>query len=268
MAQVETSADVVRQELSRILATPAFRNSPLGNRLLTYVVNCALTGDNENLKEYVIGLEVFSRPETFDPRLDSVVRVHASQLRKKLRAYYEVNGANSTLQITIPPGSYKPVFQEVKDNQEREAENCAQDGSQSYEPGLLVLPCIDLDIEGGSSLSKGMTEELIMALTDVSSLRVVPAMAESSENLQALLSHVERAQTVAIVQTSVRCSGGRIRVGARLVCVSTLSVTWAKRFEELHSGDSFLAQQTLAGKIASAVCAHFANLTPPDDPEG
>ena len=91
--------EAVRQELASILATPAFRNSPQRSRLLSYVVDCALMGDHENLKEYVIGVEVFGRPESFDPRLDSVVRVHATQLRKKLRAYYEVNGSTSDFRI-------------------------------------------------------------------------------------------------------------------------------------------------------------------------
>ena len=42
-----------------------------------------------SVKGYDVALEVFGRPETFDPTVDPVVRVEAGRLREKLREYYE-----------------------------------------------------------------------------------------------------------------------------------------------------------------------------------
>jgi len=55
-------------------------------------------------------VDVFGRPEGFDPRLDSIVRTQASRLRKQIALYYERQGAKETVRIEAPPGSYQAVF--------------------------------------------------------------------------------------------------------------------------------------------------------------
>jgi hypothetical protein len=105
--------DEVQQELGRILESPWFRNSAALKNLLRHLVEQTLAGQGDSLKEYVLGLEVFHRPPNYDPRNDAIVRVQASSLRKKLAAFYENEGRDSTIRIEIPRGGYVPVFQPV-----------------------------------------------------------------------------------------------------------------------------------------------------------
>jgi TolB-like protein len=103
------SPDEVRSELERILAAPAFA-SGRHPRFLRYVVERTLAGEADQLKEYVLGLEVFDRADRYDPRLDSIVRVEARRLRAKLEEYYRAPGIDDPVIIAIPRGSYVPVF--------------------------------------------------------------------------------------------------------------------------------------------------------------
>ena len=98
----------VNRQVSRILGTPIFRRSPRLSRFLAYTVQHALTSEAAKLKEYTIALEVFGKPETFDPRLDSSVRVAARQLRAKLDRYYASEGRSEKVLIRFRPGDYAP----------------------------------------------------------------------------------------------------------------------------------------------------------------
>jgi TolB-like protein len=102
----------VRAELERILASPEFSTAGRHSRLLRYLVERTLAGEGEQLKEYVLGTEVFDRADSYDPRLDSIVRVEARRLRARLEDYYRGSGAADQLIITIPTGTYVPVFAE------------------------------------------------------------------------------------------------------------------------------------------------------------
>ena len=80
-------------------------------KFLRFIVEEALAGRGDALKEYTIALDVFDRDESFDPQTNSIVRVEASRLRGKLREYYGVNGRDDPILISLPTGSYVPAFQ-------------------------------------------------------------------------------------------------------------------------------------------------------------
>jgi hypothetical protein len=102
--------DVVLNELREILASPQFCNSKRYPALLQYVVENTLAGRTDFLKERTIGVEVFSRPPTYDTNADTVVRFTAGEVRKRLAAYYHEGGLTSRVRITLPHGSYVPEF--------------------------------------------------------------------------------------------------------------------------------------------------------------
>ena len=102
----------IRAELDRVLGADVLAGATRLRRLLKYTVERTLAGDGDELKEYVLGVEVFDRPSSYDPRLDSIVRVEARRLRAKLEEYYRGAGAANPLIISIPRGSYVPVFSE------------------------------------------------------------------------------------------------------------------------------------------------------------
>jgi TolB-like protein len=103
----------VRAALDRMLASQAFVNAGRLSRMLRFVVERTLDGQGGQLKEYLLGVEVFDRPSDYDPRMDSIVRVEARRLRAKLAEYYEAEGAGDPLRIRIAKGGYAPTFERI-----------------------------------------------------------------------------------------------------------------------------------------------------------
>ena len=101
---------IVRNQLSRMLDSRYFRTSPRLRSFLLYTVEQGLAGCEERLKEYCIALAVFGKPDSFDPRVDSAVRVAARQLRAKIDIYYLNEGINDPVLIRYRPGDYLPRF--------------------------------------------------------------------------------------------------------------------------------------------------------------
>lgn len=99
-----------RAELGAVLASPAFVRSPRMGKLLEYLCERYFEGQADSIKEYSIAVEVLGRPESFDPTEDAIARVEVHRLRRKLREYYEQEGASNRLRIVIPPGKYTPTF--------------------------------------------------------------------------------------------------------------------------------------------------------------
>ena len=99
-----------RAELETVLASGSFSRAPALSRLLTYVCGQYLAGRGEFLKEYTVGTEALGRGANFDPDHDSVVRVMATRLRKRLAAYYAEEGADHKLRIQLPESGYSPKF--------------------------------------------------------------------------------------------------------------------------------------------------------------
>ncbi|MDX2154458.1 MAG: hypothetical protein SFV54_27200 [Bryobacteraceae bacterium] len=99
----------VLSELDRIVESPAFKGSRRSQDFLRYVIHAALDGRHEHLKERAIGAEVFGREPDYDTGGDSIVRVKANEVRKRLAQYYK-DAPPAGLRIDLPPGSYLPEF--------------------------------------------------------------------------------------------------------------------------------------------------------------
>lgn len=100
----------VRAQLDRLLSRPAFSLSLRRGQLLRYLVERTLDDESDAINEYAIGVDVFERPASFDPRIESIVRTEAGRLRQKLKEYYATDGADDRILIEIPPRGYQPVF--------------------------------------------------------------------------------------------------------------------------------------------------------------
>jgi hypothetical protein len=103
-----------RAELEAVLQSKSFTRAPRLAHLLSYLCERLFAGDACRIKEYSIGVEVFLRGASFDQDSDSIVRVEANRLRKRLAEYYAGEGASHRLQITIPVGQYVPDFKSVE----------------------------------------------------------------------------------------------------------------------------------------------------------
>jgi hypothetical protein len=102
-----------RAELDSVLRSPLFARSPTLAHLLSYLCEKLFVGEGDQIKEYSIAVDVFGRGETFDQDLDSIVRVQANRLRKRLAEFYSGPGVSHALRIIIPVGQYVPVFEEA-----------------------------------------------------------------------------------------------------------------------------------------------------------
>ncbi len=116
----------VLTELERILASRFFKDATRGRQFLDYVVRYKLEGHINPIKERTIGTEVFNRPAGYQTGDDSVVRVQASEVRRRLEQFYQSEGLNATVRIELPLGSYSPVF--------RIPEKCESSKSSEIEP--------------------------------------------------------------------------------------------------------------------------------------
>src|ERR1700733_14458153 len=98
-------------QVQRIIQSKAFRTSELHRNLLQYLSEKSLSGTADGLKEYTVGLDVFAKPASYDPRQESVVRMHVARLRQKLAEYYRTEGVDEPVMVDIPKGAFEVTFE-------------------------------------------------------------------------------------------------------------------------------------------------------------
>lgn len=102
--------ELERAEVERVLQSGIFAKSPRLSRFFCYVCERHLEGRGDQIKEYSIALEALGRSPDFDPKKDSIVRVEAHRLRKRLEEYYSGVGRDDAIHVIIPNGQYRPIF--------------------------------------------------------------------------------------------------------------------------------------------------------------
>jgi hypothetical protein len=103
--------EATHAQIQRILQSKAFRTSEIHRNLLSYLAEKSLSGTADGLKEYTVGLDVFAKPDSYDPRQESTVRMHVARLRQKLSEYYRTEGANDLILVDLPKGGFKVTFE-------------------------------------------------------------------------------------------------------------------------------------------------------------
>jgi hypothetical protein len=104
----------VQRELERILASPPFKGSRRYPALLRHVVEKTLRGEIDDLKERILGIEVFQRPNGYDTSSDPVVRFSAGEIRRRIAQFYQDIADEGSIEIGLPVGSYIPQFFRVE----------------------------------------------------------------------------------------------------------------------------------------------------------
>jgi tetratricopeptide (TPR) repeat protein len=128
---------LVRAQVERVAASYPFRQCPRLQQFLHLIVEEALAGRSDRIKEYLIGITVYHRGEGYDPRLDSTVRVEAGKLRRMLRDYYAADGRADPLVISIPKGHYCPQFTLARMAGALFGTSLQMNGNGSFEGGVL-----------------------------------------------------------------------------------------------------------------------------------
>ncbi|HTF72395.1 MAG TPA: hypothetical protein VK638_57980 [Edaphobacter sp.] len=105
--------EAISKQLDVILESQTFKGSRRSQDFLKFVVEKSLSGQFGDLKERILGIEIFGRSVTYDTSQDAIVRVTARDVRKRLGQYYEKFGSDGEFRIDLQPGSYIPEFSRI-----------------------------------------------------------------------------------------------------------------------------------------------------------
>ncbi len=244
-----------REQLERILASDGLRNSARLSRFLRFCVESALAGEESKLREHQLGIHVFDRPQSFDPRIDSIVRVEARRLRNKLNRYYDSEGRADPVLIQFRKGSYVPMFLR---RGAAEGPRTAVPAAHHSWTGVAVLPFRPVGGAEAGFFADGLTQEVITALTGLENVRVV-ARTSSFQYRGAEVDVCrigEELKADAVIDGAVTREGDRFRITVRLAGIAEGIYLWAGAFER-DARDLLRVQEELALKIAGSAAEYL-----------
>ncbi len=283
-------AEAVRSELESILASQTFRTTRAHASFLRYVVEETLAGRGDQIKEYSIGVEVFGRGESFDPRVNNIVRAEANRLRARLAKYYGTEGSQNRLRIELPKGGYTPAFVEASALPAPPVPPADSGATPSRvrflsfkllallfvalvaaglwagfwrlraaktgvgaKASIAVLPFSNL---GGNKddefFSDGLTDELIDSLGRVPRLQVVARTSAFQFKGKTLdVREIGRRLNVhTVLEGTVRKYGDRLRITAQLDDTSTGYRLWSGSYDR-QASDALAIQRDISQAITS-----------------
>jgi serine/threonine-protein kinase len=212
------------------------------SRFLRLVVERTVAGRSHELKERLLGIDVFDRRPDYDPRLDPIVRVEARRLRSKLEEYYRTAGRNAGLRIALPKGAYIPRF------------GLPEDPRRERAGGLAVLPVSNSSRDPDyNSFCAGITQEIIHAITTATRLRVVAWPPAWSAMHELDVRSVGREIGVShVLCGTLRVGGARARLLAQLIETSNGEYVWSECYNHTLV-DLLDTAQELSRAIVSAL---------------
>ncbi|UHQ20196.1 hypothetical protein LVB87_03265 [Lysobacter sp. KIS68-7] len=275
----------IRAQLEAILASPQFANAPSIGKMLRFVVEHALDGKADRLKEYTLGVEVFDRGGDFDPRQDTIVRVQARRLRERLTEYYRLSGAADPVRISLPTGHYVPTFEATSFNAAplpsprprmalltlvlalvalvslaavfwpRDARNPPSPTAAGTPNRIAVLAFTDLSqAHDQEYLADGLAEEIINQLAQVPTLQVIGRTSSFSfKGKNEDMREIGRKLDVShLLEGSVRRDGDQLRITTQLIRADDGSHVWSKTYAR-EVRDVFTVQEEIARDVAQAM---------------
>jgi TolB-like protein len=252
------SNEEVHQALSRILKSSTFSRANQLARFLKFAVGKTLEGNLEELKEHRIGLAVYDRQPSYSPSEESIVRTEASRLRKKLKEYYEKEGAEERVVISMHQGSYVASFS--VQYKKTVAIALEDDRTETKGVSIAVLPFVDLSgLPFSSDCARGITEELIHALMNTDGFRVTSLAPINSQFANSVNAH-QKPSVQVIIEGTVSLQENRLRVFSRVLDAEGFQL-WSQRFEmkaDQHS--SFELQEQIATALVSRIRPQVSNV--------
>lgn len=247
------SADDIRLSLRLILDSPTFRNSARLSRFLRFIVEQTLDNPRQGLKESVVGFQVFDRPPDYDPKLDSIVRVQARQLRAKLQEYYSGQGVQDQIRFELPKGAYTPVIRIVAPT----TTPATAASPEAWNPiaDLAVLPFANMSSDPENDhLSDGISEEILTALAQVRGLRLIARTSsfQFKGRNQDVRDIARQLGARNILEGSLRRLGSHLRITAQLITGMDGTHLWAEAFDAMltEPAQLFAIQEDIAREIS------------------
>jgi hypothetical protein len=135
-----TLRDARWQLVQRIASSDIFAKSELLPRFLLHICDLHLRGRTDEIREHLIGVRVFERPQGYNPGDDNIVRNYAVQLRRRLGLYFEREGWREPYWIEIPRGGYVPVFHQRKTANDSPLQNSLAPNGAGTRSKIEVIP--------------------------------------------------------------------------------------------------------------------------------
>ena len=270
LSPTQAGAQPVRQHLDRVLASSQFVNSHRLSRFLRFIVERTLDNAEDELKESVVGIQVFDRPAGYDPKIDSIVRVQARQLRSKLQMYYAEPGYRDTVRFEVPKGSYVLVIRTADEPRLLLVSPGAAAAKSQPAADLAVLPFANFSSDPETEyFSDGVSEEILTALSQVRGLRLIARTSSFQfKGRNRDLREVARALgTRCLLEGGVRRAGNQLRVTAQLIDGGDGTQLWAGSFDACltEPAQMFAIQEDIARSISLSL---GRVMTAPERPEG
>jgi len=243
------------QQLNRILASKTFQPVERLKRFLSFVVTETLAGRGDQLKEFLVGIEVFAKEASFDPRNDPIVRVQARRLRARLARYYHDEGQQDEVLIDLPKGGYAPTFQRVRGAATKRSVTAALVSRNT----ILVTPFSDDSPAGDQDyFCRGLAQEIVHTLARVEAIRV--AVADRGTQFDGALeprAAADRLNAGMIIGGSLRKCGDTLRITAHLMDAASGCCLWSESLDR-NGENSFALQEEVARIILERLQAGMA----------
>src|SRR5262245_32553881 len=245
----------VRWQLERVLGSELFTRAPRMSRFLRFVVEETLEDRGSQLKEYLIGVEVFDRQDSYDPRADPVVRSEARRLRSKLLEYYEQEGKKDLVRIQLPKGSYAAVFEASAATVGARGVRLAARAGSNEPPSIAVLPFLSLSPSPDDDyLSDGLTEEIIHILGRVGCMSVVARTSVFQYKGKAydVRQIGQQLHVGLLLEGSVRRFNERLRITTHLIEANEGFSLWSETYDR-NMADVLAVQKELSSSIVATL---------------
>jgi len=272
------TTDGIRTELTRVLSSSEFAASRHLTNFLTYVVEEALAGREERLKERTIAIGALGRDADFDSRLDCIVRVVAGKLRRALERYYATRGAGNPLRISVPAGSYAPVFRRtaapapVERNESSAAPRKPPRRYAVCRPVVVIIPFLSFTSGPEERFAADLlAEDVAVCLSRFTWLEVVDCLTARAPTVEADDPRAIAARLHAdfVLMGTAGRIGSRVRLTAQLIDAKSGALAWAEQFERSLGEERFARHDeqvqvivTRVGDLYGALCGAAWSHTP------
>jgi TolB-like protein len=265
MGSIENiSESEIKEQLDRILTSPAFKNSRVLSEFLKFIINETLAGRGTEIKEYTIGLQVLDRNKDFNPQLDSIVRIHAGRLRRTLNEYYYEKGINDPIRIEIPKGSYHPIFLpavSLTDSKNTQTVTKETMMSPAKKPVVAVIPFRNISRNSSRDFfADGLGEQLSTELTWFHNLTVISYY--SSRYVAGLTGDIKESARLLgaqyLLSGSVQSDEKHLRIRVQLIQGLNAEQLWAQSFEHNNTVSGlFEIQNEIVRSILTTIGGYY-----------
>ena len=251
LKEVDFPSDKIRQQLEKMLMDPLFLKSPILKRFLFFIVNEKLGGRSNCLKEYTIGLNILNKPRDFNPQENGIVRIHAGRLRLAMAHYYNNQGAQDEIRISLPKGNYVPVFSEnaayflrsALDDQQRGFYNAYASGNSVI---ASVFPFHYVEEKGfiknfadglAGQLSSSLKKDINFSVISYNAIRLFTEKVSGIKEIAAVFgAHY-------FFAGDIQCQKNTARITIEMFRADTSEQVWSQMFERKISPENIFEVQ-------------------------